>query len=76
MAKLTPIDSSMIKGVGYDPKTKELEVLFNSGKTYCYEDVPLEVYEELMLADSKGRYMRNVIIDVYSYHQVKSKRRR
>ncbi|MBI4851100.1 MAG: KTSC domain-containing protein [Acidobacteria bacterium] len=76
MATLIPVDSSMIDAVGYDKKTKELEVLFSSGKTYCYKDVPLKVYKELMDADSKGSYMRDAIIDVYSYHQVKGKRRK
>ena len=32
--KLTTVDSSMIHAVGYDSKTKELEVIFNSGSVY------------------------------------------
>jgi hypothetical protein len=55
MAKLVPVESSMIQAVGYDPKTRILEVVFNSGQTYCYEDVPPEVHQELMAADSKGQ---------------------
>jgi hypothetical protein len=62
MAKLVPVESSMIQAVGYDPKTRTLEVVFNSGQTYCYEDVPPEVHQELMAADSKGQYMRAAII--------------
>ena len=54
MAKLIPVASSMIQAVGYDPKTRILEVVFNSGRIYCYEDVPPNVYKELMAADSKG----------------------
>jgi hypothetical protein len=38
--ELIPVDSSMIRAVGYDPKTKTLEVLYNSGKTYQYYDFP------------------------------------
>ena len=34
MAKLIPVESSMIQAVGYDPKTRILEVVFNSGQTY------------------------------------------
>ena len=45
MSKLTPVESSMIQAVGYDAKTHTLEVLFNSGRTYCYEDVPPKVYK-------------------------------
>jgi hypothetical protein len=76
MAKLIPVESSMIQAVGYDPKTRTLEVVFNSGRTYCYEDVPSKVYKELMAADSKGQYMRAAIIDVYPDYPVSGRRRR
>ena len=55
MAKLVPVESSMIQAVGYDPETRILEIVFNSGQTYCYDDVPPEVHQELMAADSKGQ---------------------
>lgn len=74
--KLTTVESSMIHAVGYDAKTRVLEVVFNSGQTYCYENVPPKVYKELMAADSKGRYMRDEIIDVYPYAQLSRRRRR
>jgi hypothetical protein len=76
MAKLIPVESSMIQAVGYDAKTRQLEVLFNSGQTYCYEGVPQEVYDGLMAADSKGQYMRAAIIDVYPDYRVSRRRRR
>lgn len=72
--KLTSVESSMIHAVGYDAKTRTLEVVFNSGRTYCYEDVPREVYKELMEADSKGSYLRDCIIDCYPYHQLSRRR--
>lgn len=65
----------MISAVGYDPKTQTLEVLFNSGKTYGYRNVPPEEYEGLMAADSKGSYMRSFIIDVYPDYLISKKRR-
>ena len=76
MAKLAPVESSMIQAVGYDPKTRILEVVFNSGQTYCYDDVPPEVHEGLMTADSKGRYMRAAIIGMYPDYPVSRRRRR
>ena len=76
MAKLIPVESSMIQAVGYDAKTRTLEVVFNSGQTYCYEDVPPKIYKGLLDADSKGRYMRAEIIDVYPDYQVSHRRRR
>ena len=76
MAKLVSVESSMIQAVGYDPKTHVLEVVFNSGQTYCYDDVPPEVHERLMTADSTGRYMRAAIIGVYPDYPVSRRRRR
>jgi KTSC domain len=74
--KLTTVESSMIHAIGYDSKKRMLEVVFNSGRTYCYEGVPPKIYKELMAAESKGRYMRNEIIDVYPYAQFSRSRRR
>ena len=76
MAKLIPVESSMIQAVGYDPKSRILEVVFNSGRTYCYEGVPPKVYKGLMAADSKGQYMRAEIIDMYPTYPVSGRRRR
>jgi hypothetical protein len=32
--KLEPVESSMIKALGYDETTSILEVVFNNGQTY------------------------------------------
>ncbi len=72
--KLETVESSMIHAVGYDAKTRTLEVIFNSGGTYIYDDVPPKVYKELMAAESKGRYMKNEIIDVYPYGKLSRRR--
>lgn len=73
--KLTVVESSMVHAIGYDPKTRTLEVVFNSGRTYVYEDVPPKIYKELMAAESKGQYMRAAIIDCYPYAQLRNRRR-
>ncbi len=69
------VDSSMIKAVGYKAEDKELMVIFNSGKTYYYTDVPQKEYDNLLEADSKGSYMRGNIIGFYPYYQGRRKRR-
>ena len=74
--QLTTVESSMIHAVGYDPETQTLEVVFNSGQTYCYEDVPPDECEGLMAAESKGGYMRANIIDMYPYYPLSRRRRR
>lgn len=63
---LYPVESSMLAAVGYDAKAEKLVVLFNSGKAYTYRNVPLKVYLGLISAESKGKYMNEEIIGVYS----------
>ncbi|MEB3213696.1 MAG: KTSC domain-containing protein [Leptolyngbyaceae bacterium] len=65
------VESSMIQAFGYDKDSQTLVVIFNSGKTYQYFEVPAEVYEDLLEADSKGSYMRSFVIDYYPYRLMK-----
>jgi KTSC domain len=74
--ELVIVESSMIRAVGYDAAAQQLEVLFNSGKTYCYTDVPPTVYTELLTADSKGQYMRACVIGVYPDYELARRRQR
>ncbi len=73
---MVAVDSSMITAVGYDSETQELDVEFTSGRTYRYTNVPREVYEALLAADSKGQYMRACVIDCYPTYAVSRRRRR
>ncbi|MEG4107767.1 KTSC domain-containing protein [Microcoleus sp. S13_C5] len=73
--KLQPVESSMIQSAGYDEESYTLEVVFNSGKTYRYFEVPKSVYLELMQSESKGSYMLSDVIDCFPYEQVKKRRR-
>lgn len=49
--------SSNLSSVGYEPSSATLEVQFRSGSIYRYADVPESVYNGLMDAASKGRYL-------------------
>jgi hypothetical protein len=64
---MIPVESSMVDSVGYDEERRLLQVVFTSGRVYCYEDVPPEVFQGLLEAESKGQYMRAHIIDAYPY---------
>lgn len=59
------INSSMIRRVRYDPNNKFLDVVFRTGETYRYKDIPPDEYDGLMKAESHGRYMQTHIIDHY-----------
>lgn len=51
-----PVDSSSLASVGFDPESQVLEVEFRHGGVYRYYGVPSTVYQELMIAPSKGRF--------------------
>jgi hypothetical protein len=63
-----------MRSVGYEAKSRILEIEFDSGAVYQYLDVPLRAYEELRAAESKGRYFNSEIRDSYSYVQVSRSR--
>lgn len=72
--ELHSVDSSMIQAFGYDAEAQMLLVIFNSGKTYRYFQVPPDIYEGLLEADSKGSYLRDLVIDQYPYELAKKRR--
>jgi hypothetical protein len=64
-ARFKPVRSSMLRRVRYDPKSGFLDVVFRTGETYRYKDVPLDEYNKLMNAESHGKYMQMHVIDHY-----------
>lgn len=67
----TPVSSSDLRSVGYDPRSQTLEIEFNSGGIYQYFDVPESVYRGLMGASSHGQYFHRNIKDSYRYSRVR-----
>lgn len=50
------VTSTDINSVGYDVENQILEIEFHNGGIYQYFGVSGNIYEELMGADSKGKY--------------------
>lgn len=67
--KLTPVESSMIRAVGYDDDTRTLVVAFAGGRAYTYADVPRAVYDGLLTAESKGKYLNAAVRGKYAHKQ-------
>ena len=61
------VTSSSLRSVGYDESAKILEIEFQNGRVYRYYDVPRDVYEELMNAESLGSYFVENIRDNFRY---------
>ena len=68
--KLKAVDSEMLVAAGYDEKSHSLMAVFRTGEKYRYKNVPLFVYERLMSADSKGRFMHKYILNRFDYERV------
>jgi hypothetical protein len=65
--ELKVVRSNVLHAVGYDPATLTLELVFNHGGIYFYEGVPGDVYDGLLAADSKGRFLHEKIFGNYQH---------
>jgi hypothetical protein len=56
------VQSSALEQVSYDETAHTLyATLRGTGRTYIYQDVPQEVYDSLIFADSLGAYFNSHI---------------
>ena len=61
------VSSTAIDAIDYDPKSKDLGIVFKGGKKeYIYPNVPREAVKALLQAASKGRHVNKVIKPNYS----------
>jgi hypothetical protein len=65
-----PVESTVIDAVGY---SHVLEIQFESGRVYQYYDVPEEVFQGMLSADSKGKYFNAHIRGKYQYREIEVK---
>lgn len=57
--------------VGYSEAQETLEIEFPNGAVYQYYGVPAQVYEQLMNAESHGRYFhRHIRNSGYDYERI------
>lgn len=65
------VQSSALERVVYDEAAHTLCATFReTGRTYIYQEVPVEVYDGLIFADSLGSYFNVHIRDHYAYREV------
>jgi hypothetical protein len=70
------ITSSMMTWAGCDDSTGELDITFIGGKTYRYFEVPPEIYDGLLDAESQGVFFNENIKDVFRYSEALGKQPR
>lgn len=70
--KRVTVVSNNILSIGYDEQDLILEIEFKGGSIYQYLEIPLKVFNELMTAESHGKYFANYIQKGnYKYKKVK-----
>lgn len=62
------VSSSDLASVGYEYDT--LYIRFINGGVYAYYNVPVEVYNSLLHASSKGKYFHAHIKNLYNYRKI------
>jgi hypothetical protein len=68
MPRMHSVASSYIAAIGYDPAARELHVrLVKADETHVYLGVEQAVYDRLLLSDSKGAYVNDVLRRGYQH---------
>jgi len=68
--EIRKVASSNIDSIGYDNVRKILKVVFKNGFIYDYYDISAETHEELITAQSVGKYFNSYIRNTYKYTKV------
>jgi len=67
--KMIAVESSALAAVGYDRERCLLHVRFRHTGFYTYEHVPPDVFEALLVADSKGRFYNQHIRNAFEHYR-------
>ncbi|MCZ7563875.1 MAG: KTSC domain-containing protein [Burkholderiales bacterium] len=64
------INSSRIRAVGYDPKTRVMEVEFSDGKMMAYSGVSPEIHRQFMAAPSPTSFFEDKIEEDFTGRRI------
>lgn len=64
-------DSTAVAEIRYFPDVRALEVTFQSGSVYLYDDVPPTVADNFSAAASAGTFFHDEIRDRYRYRRLR-----
>jgi hypothetical protein len=66
--------SSVIRSFEYDPRRRELLIVFQSGRRYVYQAVPPATFEGLKGAASHGDYFNTHIREQFAFERDETSR--
>jgi hypothetical protein len=64
------LQSTSLNAATYQDQNAFLDLEFPSGVIYRYIGVPVQVYQELLQSESKGRYFNQHIRDRFPYTKI------
>ncbi|AHJ73800.1 KTSC domain-containing protein [Kosakonia sacchari] len=64
------VTSSRIASVGYDQRTRTLEICFHDKSVYQYQGVPERIFSVFLTVVSKGRFYDGVVKGKYPERKV------
>jgi lysyl-tRNA synthetase class 2 len=62
--------STVVAHIDYYPESATLRITFTSGEIYDYLHVPLNIYEAMRKATSKGFYLNKFIKGHFTYRKI------
>ena len=65
---MNPVDSTNLESVGYDGTN--LFVRFKNGSIYVYFHVLESLYQKLLIAESKGKFLNKHVKRVFQYERI------
>ena len=70
--QMIEVQSSNLHSIGYDPKKQELYVRFQGDgpRLYLYKDVPEVVWQHFQRADSKGTFLRKIVLPYFKFRLI------
>lgn len=64
------VTSSSLAAIAYSMADAVLEVEFKHGAIYNYLDVPADVFDAFLAAESKGTFFNQSVKDHYSFRRI------
>jgi hypothetical protein len=68
------VTSTSVEWIEYDASARTLEIAFESGGVYRYLDVPAAICERFRAAESKGRFVNELVKPRYRYVRLRPPR--
>jgi hypothetical protein len=65
-----PVESGLFSSAAYRASVRQLYLRFHDGKIYRFFDCPVTVYNEFVVAASKGKYFSRQIRNHFRYEMV------